>query len=133
MMTRTDPAREAVLARPAVALALPAGRGADDLAAELELNGVRVKRTAGDCGRLARVAGGVTAVVLSAGGAEQSGWLTCAKLLAARPNLRVILIDERFNAKRERLALFAGATAVLDATQPAEELAGAILVALEQN
>jgi hypothetical protein len=71
-------------------------------------------------------------VVLPADGSDESGWLTCAKLLEAMPGLRVIVVSKP-TADGTEFARFIGATLVPgDAT--AEELAdhveGAALQAL---
>jgi hypothetical protein len=60
-------------------------------------------------------------VVLRADGADESGWLTCAKLLEAMPGLRVIVVGKPTSDDTE-FARFIGATLVPgDATS--EELA----------
>jgi DNA-binding response OmpR family regulator len=52
------------------------------------------------------------AVVLAAEGRDESGWLTCAKLLRAQPRLRVILIGYD-DPDSECLAGFVGAAALI--------------------
>ena len=55
------------------------------------------------------------AVVLPADGSDESGWLTCAKLLRAQPRLRVLLVGER-TPQADRLARFVGAVGLSGAT-----------------
>ncbi|MBY0526417.1 MAG: response regulator [Gemmataceae bacterium] len=47
-------------------------------------------------------------VVLDADLADESGWLTCAKLRRERPRQRVILVSVDPTAERRRLASFVG-------------------------
>jgi DNA-binding response OmpR family regulator len=52
------------------------------------------------------------AAVLAAEGRDESGWLTCAKLLRSQPRLRVLLIGFD-DPEAECLAGFVGAAALL--------------------
>ena len=50
--------------------------------------------------------------VLAAEGCEESGWLTCAKLLRAQPHMRIFLIGDD-DPLAESLAGFVGAAALI--------------------
>jgi DNA-binding response OmpR family regulator len=59
--------------------------------------------------------------VLAAEGCEESGWLTCAKLLRAQPHMRVFLVGEE-DPLAEGLAGFVGAAALVPADVDPGEL-----------
>jgi len=111
------------LATRTVVLALPDAALAAETAELLGEAGWRVARVAG-CAELRRLCCRrmPDAVVLPADGPDESGWLTCAKLLRAAPRLRVVLVGEP-TAVNRRLARFIGATAVVPADVSAAELA----------
>lgn len=44
----------------------------------------------------------------------ESGWLTCDKLLEARPLTKVVLVADEVDARAERFAEFVGALAVVE-------------------
>jgi DNA-binding response OmpR family regulator len=92
-----------------VVLALPESA---QIADRLRRSGWRVYRVA-DCDALRRLTCHMTpdVVVLPADGADESGWLTCAKLMRAIPRLRVIVVGEP-TAEAADLARFVGAEAV---------------------
>jgi DNA-binding response OmpR family regulator len=73
------------------------------------------------------------AVVLPADGPDESGWLTCAKLLRAQPRLRVVLVGEP-SADGQRFSHFVGAAALVPPGVGAAELVarveGAVPVAV---
>jgi hypothetical protein len=102
-------------------LALPESPLANATADRLRRAGWRVYR-ATDCAGLRRLAWRVIpeVVVLPADGFDESGWLTCAKLLRASPRLRVILVGEPGGRAYAR---FVGAEALVSADATAEELA----------
>lgn len=56
-----------------------------------------------------------TAVVLPVEAADESGFLTCAKLRVTRPKMRVVLVGEA-TPTAERLARFVGARFATEAT-----------------
>ncbi len=53
------------------------------------------------------------AIVLAVGLRDESGWLTCAKLLLEHPNMKVVLLAERSTESMGRFARFVGATALV--------------------
>jgi hypothetical protein len=63
------------------------------------------------------------AVVLAADGFDESGWLTCAKLLRASPRLRVILVG---GSGGQAYARFVGAETLLPSDVTAEDLADCV-------
>jgi ActR/RegA family two-component response regulator len=52
-------------------------------------------------------------VVLDVDLAEESGWLTCAKLMQERPDGKVILLCEDTSTRKSDMAAFAGAVALM--------------------
>jgi DNA-binding response OmpR family regulator len=62
--------------------------------------------------RLARVLAPAV-VVLDTDLPEESGWLTCQKLLAEQPDTRVFLLSANPTAEGRRFAAFVGATSLL--------------------
>jgi DNA-binding NarL/FixJ family response regulator len=111
---------------PAVVLALPATARTRALTALLADRGWHVLRaaTAAEARPLA-CRHRADAVVLSADGPGESGWLTCAKLRHARPRLRVLLVGDRTPAA-VRFARFVGAAALVPADAGAARLAAAV-------
>jgi CheY-like chemotaxis protein len=59
-------------------------------------------------------------VVLDTDLRDESGWLTCAKLIAEFPDQAVVLITGQVTAENEEFARFVGATAIVgrDITVP---------------
>ena len=96
-----------------VVLALPNSAVQNAAADRLQRAGWRVYRAAtiASLRRLAcRLAPEV--IVMSVDGSDESGWLTCAKLLRGAPRMRVIVVGET-TAKERALARFIGAEALL--------------------
>jgi CheY-like chemotaxis protein len=62
------------------------------------------------------------AVLLPAEGGYESGYLTCAKLRAADPGVRVVIVGPRRTPQAERFAQFVGAAFVAESDGPAEVL-----------
>lgn len=62
------------------------------------------------------------AVVLATDLDTESGWLTCAKLTAEQPRLRVFLVASNPTGKDRRFADFVGAAALLSKGQGAQPL-----------
>jgi DNA-binding response OmpR family regulator len=119
MLTGRDLAGRATRA---VILALPESALLTATSDRLRRVGWRVFQ-AGTCDDVRELADriGPEVVVLPADGSDESGWLTCAKLLEAVPQLRVIVVGKP-TADGNEFARFIGATLVPgDAT--AEELA----------
>ena len=114
-----------------VVLALPDSPLAAETADRLRRSGWRVYR-ATDCTGLRRLAWRALpeVVVLPAEGFDESGWLTCAKLLRASPRLRVILVGARDGRD---YALFVGAESLVPGDGTAEELAGCVESAVVQT
>src|SRR5437016_5408891 len=106
-----------------VVLALPESAVAAETAGRLRQSGWRVHRVA-DCESLRGLTCRMTpeVVVLPADGSDESGWLTCAKLLRAIPGLRVIVIGEQ-TVHGAQLARFIGAEALIPADTSAADLA----------
>jgi len=73
-----------------------------------------------------KLANRAQAVVLPVGGRCESGFLTCAKLVAAQPDVRVVLIGPA-DEEQERFALFAGAAAYVTDAMPMAEVARLIV------
>lgn len=48
---------------------------------------------------------------------EESGWLTCDKLTREQPLARVILVSEKTSRRSQELAVFVGASALVDCTE----------------
>lgn len=107
-----------------VVLALPESALAHEAADRLRRAGWRVDRAA-DCAELRRIAWRAVpeVVVLPADGFDESGWLTCAKLLRASPRLRVILVGA---PDGQAYARFVGAEVLVPADATAEELADCV-------
>jgi hypothetical protein len=114
-----------------VVFGLPHSTFADEAADRLRRAGWRVYR-ATDCAGLRRLAWRAMpeVVVLPADGFDESGWLTCAKLLRASPRLRVILVGP---AGEQAYARFVGAEALLPADATAEDLADCVDGAVMQT
>jgi DNA-binding response OmpR family regulator len=115
-----------------VVLALPESAVTAEAAERLRRFGWQVHRVA-DCDALRELTCHTTpdVVVLSADGADESGWLTCAKLMRAMPRLRVLVVGEP-TGEATRLARFLGVEAPVPADVGAAELAdrvqGAVFV-----
>jgi DNA-binding response OmpR family regulator len=96
---------------------LVVGLGVSGVAAAVEshfqANGwdVATTKVGADAGKLAHRTK-ATAVVLAAGAEPESGLLTCAKLTAVRPNVRVILVGPEC-ARLAKFARYAGAAGYL--------------------
>lgn len=68
--------------------------------------------TAADARRLVRTIS-PRAVVLDTNLPDESGWLTCAKILLERPGLRAVLVSPQKTEKEQRLGAFLGATGLV--------------------
>ncbi|OAI53590.1 hypothetical protein AYO44_04145 [Planctomycetaceae bacterium SCGC AG-212-F19] len=68
--------------------------------------------TAADVRRLA-TAGPASVVILPTEFGEESGWLTCAKLVREHPRHRVILVGQYTTPALQRYTSFVGGTALL--------------------
>ena len=99
--------------RPRVVVALPdpAGQAVENRMQQRGWNVYRAE-SAADARNLVRELA-PAAVVLPAESDDESGWLACAKLQWLRPGLRVVLVDDRPTAGRERFAAFVGASALV--------------------
>jgi DNA-binding response OmpR family regulator len=77
-------------------------------------------RTGPEVRRLARLLG-TDLVVLDTDLPDESGWLTCAKLVQELPRIKVVLVTDAVDARREQFAAFVGARALVacDAGVPA--------------
>ncbi len=82
--------------------------------------------TAADVYRLARTIS-PRAVVLDTDLPDESGWLTCAKILLERPGLRVILVSPHQTEPEQRLSAFVGATGLVGRDQGVDALLDMIL------
>jgi DNA-binding response OmpR family regulator len=69
-------------------------------------------RTGPEVRRLARMLG-ADLVVLDAELPEESGWLTCAKLVQELPRVKVVLVADHPDAAQEQFADFVGASALV--------------------
>jgi hypothetical protein len=69
------------------------------------------------------------ALVLPVETEGESGWLTCAKLLWAHPNLRVVLVGRSATARDERFRRFVGAAALVPEVAGAQAVLDAVLTA----
>jgi DNA-binding response OmpR family regulator len=103
-----------------VVIALPESALVTETASRLRQSGWHVYR-ASDCDGLRRLAWRALpeVVVLPARGFDESGWLTCAKLLRASPRLRVILVGE---SDELAYAQFVGARALVPMDVSARDL-----------
>ena len=112
-------------------LALPDSPLARDTADRLRRSGWRVYRATA-CAGLRRLAWQVMpeVVVLQADGFDESGWLTCVKLLRASPRLRVILVG---SPEGQSYARFVGAETLVPADATAEELVDCVNGAVVQT
>jgi DNA-binding response OmpR family regulator len=52
-------------------------------------------------------------VILAADLPEETGWLTCAKLVRERPHTRIILVDHAADPRARHMAAFVGAKALV--------------------
>jgi DNA-binding response OmpR family regulator len=106
-----------------VVLALPESAVTAEAADRLRTLGWRVHRVA-DCDALRAFTchTAPNVVVVPADGPDESGWLTCAKLMRAIPQLRVLVVGEP-TGEATRLARFIGAEAPVPANVGAAELA----------
>ncbi|HEX4590641.1 MAG TPA: hypothetical protein VH120_11965 [Gemmataceae bacterium] len=105
-----------------VVLALPESAVTSEAAERLRESGWRVHR-ASSCDAVRRMTcrKSPEVVVLPADGFDESGWLTCAKLLRASPRLRVIMVGEP-TAEAAEMARFTGVEALVPADVTATEL-----------
>jgi DNA-binding response OmpR family regulator len=105
-----------------VILALPESALANALDEQLRQHGWTVLRATSSA-RARRLACRhlPDALVLSADSPDESGWLTCAKLVRAQPQLHVVLVGER-SAFSVRFARFVGASALVPPTAGVEEV-----------
>jgi two-component system, OmpR family, response regulator len=74
---------------------------------------VRLAESGAEARRLARRPG-PTVVALEAGLPQESGWLTCKKLHAEQPDLKVLLVTSRATEKKHRFAAFVGASGLIE-------------------
>jgi DNA-binding response OmpR family regulator len=74
---------------------------------------VYVTRSGPETRRLARMLNPVV-VVLQADLPEESGWLTCDKLVREQPFRKVVLVGVDFSAESESFAAFIGAAGVVN-------------------
>ena len=63
--------------------------------------------------RWARKSRTVATLLVDEPAKHESGWLTCAKLLAEKPKHRVVILGTKATPQAERLAAFVGAAAYL--------------------
>jgi DNA-binding response OmpR family regulator len=75
-----------------------------------------------------------TVVVLDTAAAEESGWLTCAKLRLEYPALKIVLVTGNPVPRKRRFARFVGASELVDrgggVTQLVDAVFGAALRAV---
>jgi hypothetical protein len=77
--------------------------------------------------RLVAFAHDVSAAVLAAEPArDESGWLTCWKLLHAHPKVRVLIVGAQPMERGQRMADFVGAAGYLSASASASAIAGSL-------
>jgi DNA-binding response OmpR family regulator len=114
----------------AVVLALPDSQLTANTADRLHRAGWRVYR-ATSISTLRRLACRLEpeVVVVPAEGSDESGWLTCAKLLRGAPQLRVIVVGDK-TTKGRALARFIGVEALVPADVTANALADHIAPAV---
>lgn len=107
-----------------VVLALPDSTLKAVLTERLRQRGWHVWRAASNCELRKLTATHFPAVVvLAAEGRDESGWLTCAKLLRAQPRLRIVLVGWD-DPEAIELARFVGAEALIaPETDPNELIA----------
>ena len=74
---------------------------------------VYVTRSGPETRRLARMLN-PSVVVLAVDLPEESGWLTCDKLVREQPYRKVILVGSDFSAENEAFAAFIGAAALVN-------------------
>jgi len=115
-----------------VVIALPESTVTVEAAKRLSHSGWQVYRAAtSDSLRRLTCRMAPEVVVLPADGLDESGWLTCAKLMRAIPHLRVIVVGEPSDEATD-IARFTGAEALVPTDVTAEELgdrvAGPVLV-----
>lgn len=72
-----------------------------------------------DARTMARKSGASVVVLAEESPAQESGWLTCWKLLSEMPNAQVIVVGSRSAEEGCRLAEFVGASAYVPATESA--------------
>ncbi len=111
------------LATHSAILGLPASALIAATAARLRRKGWRVYFAA-TCDAVRRLTCRVTpeVIVLPADGSDESGWLTCAKLLREIPQLRMIVVGDA-TADRTEYARFIGIEALVPGDATADELA----------
>jgi len=112
--------RRVVLAHPDPAYASLIGR-------QLRLLGWDVYQAADgpEVRRMARVLG-PAAVVLAAELGNESGWLTCAKLIQEQPGLRVLLVSGQPTPANRRFSRFVGAAGLVSQTDGIPALIDAV-------
>ena len=74
---------------------------------------VLVVSSANEARRWARKSRTIATLLLDEPHDDESGWLTCRKLLLEKPNHRVVIVGTKFKPNAERFARFVGATAYL--------------------
>lgn len=84
-------------------------RAAGRVAEQLRKHGWEVHAAGDRCPHEAAVATNAHAVLVSEDAGHESGFLASAKLLLARPDLKVAVIGTESTPERERLAEFVGA------------------------
>ena len=115
-----------------VVLALPETPQAAALEGQLRADGWTVCQ-ASSCAKARRLACRYLpdALILPADSPDESGWLVCAKLVRARPLLRVVLVGER-TAFGVRFARFVGAAALVPPGAGADEMVARVAGAATQ-
>jgi DNA-binding response OmpR family regulator len=79
-----------------------------------------------DVRRLARILGPAL-VVLATELPDESGWLTCDKLVREHPRLKIILVGDRAQPADQRLAEFVGAAGLVNQGDGVKALANEVL------
>jgi DNA-binding response OmpR family regulator len=113
-MTMPAPTRKPVPYRPRLVLAYADSRHAVLCCRQLRRLGWQVHLTTrgAEARRLAEALAPAV-VVLDVELPDESGWLTCAKLLLGNPGRRVVLVCGEVTAEGERFAAHAGAAALV--------------------
>ena len=86
---------------------------------------VYITRSGPETRRMARMLN-PSVVVLAADLPEESGWLTCDKLIREQPFRKVILVSSGFSTENEAFAAFIGAAGLVYEEDGVQALVGAV-------
>lgn len=87
---------------------------------------VQIASSGAEARALARKCGTAAVLLAEQPALDESGWLTCWKLLRDRPKVKVLIVGDRTPESGARLAKFVGACGYIPASESALKIAAAL-------